>query len=441
MKTPPHSNEAEQWVLGGLMLDANAADEVFGQITAEDFYRHDHQLIFSAIVSLHVARKPIGFVTLADALRDAGTLENAGGLSYIGTLANDTPSAVNILSHAKIVREQSQRRALIALAGQIGTSAWTDDAETLAATLAQGVEQITRSVSAKSKRFVELYAEAEASIEAAKARRASGGISGVSTGIPALDSRTGGLQKQRLYGIAARPGCGKTALLNQIGVHAASKGHAGLICSLEMGGDELILRALANASGGNLTKISMGLEPDINDAMNASDSLSGIPLWVDTETYSLNGIIAQMAAHKHKYGIEWAAVDHIGLIETQKFNSRNDQIGFITRSLKQAAKRLGIAVIALSQLSRNSETQGRKPGLHDLRDSGNIEQDLDAALFLHVDADKRDETVKQLQVGLLKNRNGRVGWFSEQIEFNGQNQRIREIAQARDVPQHWQDVA
>ena len=437
-RIPPCNIDAEQWVLGGLLLAPESADEVFGLLAAGDFYRADHRLIFEGVLHLVHKHKSLDLVTLTSHLRDAGQLEHCGGMSYIGSLANDTPSAINIIAHAKLVFEASKRRKLIALAGSIAEAAYTQDHESLQVTMTQGLEALSRGTCASAKQFVELYADAQNSIELAISRRKSGRMPGVASGMPAFDKRTGGFCRKRLYGVAARPGCGKTALLNQIGVHATRNGHPGLICSLEMGGEELVIRALANHSGANVTRIGMGADKDVERAFNACNDLSEIPLWIDTETYSLNGILGQIAAHKHKHGIEWAAIDHIGLVETQRFSSRNDQIGFITRSLKQAAKRHDIAIIALSQLSRNSETMNRRPGLHDLRDSGNIEQDLDAALFLHIDQDKRNAQVKPLNLGLLKNRSGVVGWFSESIEFDGQTQRIREVSTVDESVPQWQ---
>jgi replicative DNA helicase len=166
----------------------------------------------------------------------------------------------------------------------------------------------------------------------------------------------------------------------------------------------------------------------VEGAIETAARMGDLPLWIDTETYGLNQILAQIAMHKHRHGIQWAAIDHVGLIQTERFNSRNDQIGHITAAIKRCAKQLGIPIIALFQLSRASEKDGRKPGLHDLRDSGNIEQDLDVAIFLHVDAKDRGAPTRRVELGILKNRSGRSSWLSEWFEFDGAVQTFREIA-------------
>lgn len=437
-KLPPCSLEAEQYVLGSLMLDCGLHTEVAGIVSADDFYRADHQAIFRAIDAMMRASKPVDFVTLSTAMRDAGTLEEVGGMSYLGTLCNDTSSTVNAVAHAEIVRDRSQRRKTIALCAEIQTAAYQQSSgPELAAMLAAGVDTLAKQASGKSVRFIEASDLALAAIERNGKRRKAGGVIGAPTGIPSLDYRLGGLYGPRLIILAARPAAGKTALLNQIGFHAARKGHGGIICSLEMGTEELAIRTLSSISGANVTKITHGYDEEALQAQEAADSLEDIPLWIDTETYSLAGICAQIAVHKAKFDIEWAAVDHIGLVETEKFNSRNDQIGYITRTLKQLCKRLQIPIIALSQLNRGSEKENRRPGLADLRDSGNIEQDCDAAIFLHVPLEERSKPVKLVQLGFEKNRGGRAGWLDEQFQFEGATQRFKELSARQDVPVHY----
>lgn len=420
-----HSDEAEQAVLGALMLDNSISFEVFGELSAGDFYREGNALIFIAILSLHEQRKPMDFVTVSESLRASSQLEAAGGLAYLGALANDTPSAASALTYARIVREKSRRREIVRLCAEISAAARNCDADELAQKIGSGLSASIKIATGRAKSFPEALSAAEAII--IEASKSANGIVGVPSGLPALDSALSGFRPGRLYGISARPGTGKTALLNQIGVYSASRGRPGLIASLEMGEGELVIRAMAANAGVNVTKLFNG-RPDVADrAIEKIAALGDIPLWISADTYSLAGILSQAAYYKHRHGIEWLAVDHIGLVETERFASRNDQIGHITRSLKKAAKQLDIAVIALTQLSRASEKENRKPGLHDLRDSGNIEQDLDAALFLHCKPEDRDKPVRPIEIGALKNRGGRVGWLPAQFEFDGATQTFREL--------------
>lgn len=421
-----HSIEAEQSVLGALMLDNATAYDVFAAVAAGDFYRDDHATIFRTLQALHDGRQPMDAVTVSEHLKNRGVLGDVGGLAYVGTLANDTPSAANAVHYAKTVREMARRREIVRLCSELANAAKTADADDLAARLTEGLEAATRSASGQAKCFAEALTSAERTIR--EAAQHANGVVGIPSGLPALDRALGGFRTGRLYGLSARPGTGKTALLNQIGFHAARRGRGGLIFSLEMGEDELTIRAMASHAQVNVTRLFSGRRPEADAAFDAMAKLGELPLWMAPETYSLAGILSQAAYYRNRHGIEWIAVDHIGLVETEKFNTRNDQIGHITRSLKKLAKRLNIAVIALTQLSRNSERENRRPGLHDLRDSGNIEQDLDTALFLHCAPDDREKAQKPVAIGALKNRGGRVGWLQDTFEFDGATQTFRELA-------------
>lgn len=449
---PPYSMEAEQSLLGGLLLDNRPWHELGGRLAEEDFYTRDHRLIWRAIGELLRQERPADFVTVSEHLRQRGLLDEAGGLAYLGTLSADTPGAANALAYAAIVRERALQRALIA-AGQdiaaLGYDPAGRDADQLLDEAQARLARIARTRQARARSFAEIIDVADRAISEARRKREAGIDAGVPSGIPCLDARTGGWQPDSLIVIAARPGLGKTALLNQIAVHAARRGHGGLICSLEMGPETLGIRAMASAAAVNVTALLRGYrEPHEVAALKAVE-LALLPLHVDTDTYSLGGICAQISEYRRVHGIRWAAVDHIGLVEAEGFHSRNEQIGAITRSLKKLAKRLQIPIIALSQLNRGVEKDRRRPTLADLRDSGNIEQDADACLFLHSETED-NQPVIGVQFGLLKNRGGRKGWIERGVRFNGATQTFHEEAAdssgggpyspGRAAAPHWQDA-
>lgn len=419
-------------VLGALMTKQDMAASIFAAVSARDFYRADHRTLASAIQTLHETHKPHDYVSVTEKLRDSGELENVGGAQSVMTLALNCYSTANAEHYAKIVREKAKRREVIALCHDVSDAAYRSDGDDLTGMLSDGVERLLKSSGSASRKFVELWGPTETYIKLARERRKAGGHLGVTTGLPGLDRVTGGIYGGRVYGIAARPATGKTALLNQIAFHAARRGQPGLVCSLEMGGEELMIRALSAASGRNVSRIFHGHQEESDAAIEASVEMGDLPLWLDTDTYSIDGILGQIASHKHKHGITWAAIDHVGLIETERFNSRNDQIGHITRRLKQTAKSLQLPIIALFQLSRNSEKESRRPGLHDLRDSGNIEQDLDVAMFLHVAPSDRDALIKPVEIGVLKNRNGPSVWLGDKFQFDGAIQTFSELATGDD---------
>lgn len=436
MRQPPHDIAAEQSVLGGILVSPQAWEIVAPIVRAEDFFRGDHQQLFAAAAALLTAGKPCDFITLPSSMREAGSLENAGGTAYIVQLVTCDFSLANIAAYAKIVAEQAKRRRVIALCASVQESAYgRTEASGLVEQLNVGLEQVGRAEIGKAKTFGQVLDAADKAVVHAKAKRAAGGTLGAPTGLPCLDHRTGGLCKARLVVIAARPSLGKSALLNQIGVYAARHEHPGFIASLEMSDEELGIRAMASAAGVNVTRLSFGATEEHNRACEATASLMGLPLWVDTDTYELPAICAQIAHHKRVHGITWAAVDHIGLVEADGYNSRNDQLGAVTRTLKKLAKKLDICIIALSQLNRAVEKDRRRPVLADLRDSGNIEQDADVALFLHTEAEDSEKLIA-MQFGLLKNRGGRRGWIGKRIDFDGATQRFTETTEEHTEQLH-----
>lgn len=427
--TLPHSLDSEAAVLGALMLDNRLWYPVRAVIGPDDFFRHEHRLIFAAIAKLGSAGKPCDLITLTETMRQAGTLEDAGGVAMLSTLSNESWGAANAEAYAKQIRDYAQRRRLIDFSRELHKQAISSDSEEVTAFMMAKVNGLLTKSTAKSKRFQEAVASAQDTMGEAAKRVAAGGTVGAPTGLRSLDRLIGGFSGPRLYILAARPKCGKSALLNQFGVHAACNGFPGLIVSRELGSDELAIRAMAMVGGVNVTRLHRGAAEEARKGGDCVTSLGDIPLWFDDETATLDAICAQIALHRFRHGIAWAAVDHIGLVRTeQRFNTRNDQLGHISWTLKETAKRLGIPIVALSQLSRRSETEQRRPGVHDLRDSGNIEQDADAVIMMHVPPEKRDEETKPVSIGVPANRTGPSMWLDVPFNFHGPTQTFSEGA-------------
>ncbi|MEC9361906.1 MAG: DnaB-like helicase C-terminal domain-containing protein [Pseudomonadota bacterium] len=428
-RTPPYCIESEQSVLGAVMIQNSAYFAVSAVVVTEDFYRHDHQILWRRLAAMIKAGKPVDFVTAAGELKDHGELDAVGGLAYLGMLANDTPSAANAVAYAERVSDFAKRRRIIAYAGDLAERAWTTPADELTGTITTGLNALLSRSTATSKRFVDAVNDADASIRASRARKLAGGTAGAPTGLSTLDRLTGGFSGPRLILMAARPKCGKSALLNQFALNAAASGWPGLIVSLELGADELAIRAMASAGQVSVTKLHRGGEEELEIAARATVALGDLPLWIDTESTKLDAILAQAALHRHKHGIKWFAVDHIGLVKTSgRFNTRNDQLGHISWSLKEMAKRLGIPCIALSQLGRECDKHNRRPRPDDLRDSGNLEQDADMVVMLHTPQADREKPIKPLQIGVPANRIGPSCWPDVWFEFDGRTQTIRETA-------------
>ncbi len=424
------SIESEQSVLGGLMLENAAWDQIGNLVSASDFSSTKHQVIFETLCAMSVQGLPCDVVTVMEAMKKAGTLEQAGGLAYLGQLAKDTPSTANIKAYAKIVREYANRRRLVKLCEEAVTASRNEDSKHVAAQLATGIEQISLSNMGEAKSFGEVIRAAFGSIEEALERRSKGGLAGVPWGIPALDHKTGGLCAPRLIGIAARPSIGKTAMANQVALYAASHGHPGLMMSLEMDDAELGTRAISHKCRKHFSKLAFGDQSEIDGIglITGDKGLADLKLWVDDNTFTLDGIVSRISEYRRKHKIQFAIIDYLGLIEVEgSFGTNDERIGHATRTLKKLCKRLDMPIVILIQLNRGMEKENRKPRLSDLRDSGNIEQDLDVALFLHAAPDQ-DTSATMVQLGLLKNRNGRKGWLLEKFEFDGQYQTFRELS-------------
>ncbi len=426
----PHSVEAEQALLGGILLD-NAAIHQVGALREQDLYRESHRRIYRTMRALLEQDRPCDVVTVAEALDAAGELERVGGLPYVATLAENTPSVANISTYADIVRERARMRylqfaltdGLAMLADPKGRSA-----ANIVADMQARLEAITARDAGQTMTLAEVLSAGLAAAKAAADRRGASGVAGVPTGLRAIDERTGGLHGPRLWIVAGRPSLGKTGLTLQWALHAARRGHAVGIVSLEMGADEMAARALSNRFDLNAAALQHGDAEQLEHLKTivpgqAYADFKAAPILFDFESTDLHGITSRIIQWRRTHRIDYAIVDHVGLIEADGFSTRNEQLGHVSRSFKKLAKRLDMPIIAVSQLNRNVEKEKRRPSLADLRDSGSLEQDADIVAMLHSTADSG----REVEIGLLKNRAGVNGWLPCRYIFNGQTQRFREL--------------
>jgi len=425
------SIEAERMFLGALFL----AEELFSRlnfITVDDFYRAEHREIYQAIAKLQRDGKSCDVVTVAEYLQESGVLERAGGLPYIAALMDEAVT-VNVEAYAQIIKSRSLLRQLdqvCALTRENVKTATGKDAQTLIAETQTALDKILAATAKTDHNWIDTLTQADDAIQSAREARLAGMSHGVPTGLPSLDDRIGGYQKGRLTILAGRPSLGKTALALQTMLHAAKRGHVPGMCSLEMTIPELGIRSYANQLEVNGTALMFG---DPQAVQSYTERLSNAPMlnyriFIDDATYSLGGIVARAHEWKHKHAIDLLIVDHIGLVEADG-ESQNQKLGEVTRTLKKLAKRLNIPVLALCQLNRSVEKEKRRPRLSDLRDSGNIEQDCDVAIFLHSDEEENQSQLGVVvEIGALKTRYGRKGWLPVTFMFDGRTQKFREIA-------------
>jgi replicative DNA helicase len=410
---PPHSVEAEQSLLGGLMLDRTAVLEVGDLLLPEHFFRPDHQLIFEAILALSDMNQPCDPVTVSDRLQKINRLQEVGGLAYLGGLTRDTPGAGNARAYAEIVKERATRRQLILYGrelmalGQLGF-----EREELDHAQQSVLDITTEKVSQGFKAVHELWANYSDVVDARGARGTH--LVGPSTGFSELDRFTLGLEPGTLWLVAARPSVGKTSLVCGMLERVALAGGAAGMFSLEMPKEQLFDRMTASLGLIDLRDVRSGQMTDDQwtRMTGVAKKLHGIPLYIDdTAGISIGEIRARARRLKHRLAQEGKklvciAVDYLQLVKGTGMNP-NERVSSVSQGLKNLAKELGIAVLALSQLSRDVEKrEDKKPVMSDLRDSGSLEQDADIILFLW----RKDGIDQGVRPGnIAKNRNGETG--------------------------------
>ncbi len=442
LKLPPHSLEAEQSVLGGLLLDNDAVDRVGDVIADADFYSDAHRHVYRAIVALAAEGKPADVVTVSESLASAQKLDYVGGLSYLGALVANVPTAANIRHYAQIVRDRSILRQLAATAGEIADTAYhplgksakevLDQAEAKVLHIAEQGARGAQQVAA----IGTLLASVVDRIETLYNRDDPSDVTGVPTGFSDLDRMTSGLQPGDLVVVAGRPSMGKTALALNMGEHVAlAAGLPVVVFSMEMGATQLALRLIGSVGRLDQHKLRTGrlAAEDWEKLTTALGRLNEAPILID-ETPALNAIEVRSRARRlmKSYGkLGLVIVDYLQLMQaTTTGENRATEISEISRSMKSLAKELKVPVMALSQLNRSLEQRpNKRPVMSDLRESGAIEQDADVILFIYRDEvynpETQDKGVAEIIIG--KQRNGPIG--TVRLTFLGEYTRFENFAQ------------
>ncbi len=440
LKVPPHSIQAEQSVLGGLMLDNQTWDSIADKVIAEDFYRRDHRFIFSSIEQLAEKQDPFDVITLSEALTATDDLNSVGGLAYLAMLVKDTPSAANIVAYANIVRDRSILRQLIHVGTDISDSAFNTEGRETGDLLENAeravfkiAEQRQRGEGSGFKSIKKLLASAVDKIETLYEQE--GNITGASTGFTDFDELTSGLQPSDLIIVAGRPSMGKTTIAMNMAENVAIQGDKPVaVFSMEMPGDALAMRMMSSLGRIDQTKVRTGKLgddewPRLTSAINL---LAETKIFIDdTPALTPTEVRARSRRLAREHGqLGLIVLDYIQLMHSPSSGeNRVQQISDISRGLKALAKELNVPVIALSQLNRNLEQRpNKRPVMSDLRESGAIEQDADLIVFVYRDEvyneDSPDKGIAEIIIG--KQRNGPLG--TVRLTFLGQYTRFENFS-------------
>ncbi|NLX86792.1 MAG: replicative DNA helicase [Clostridiales bacterium] len=417
-KIPPHSIEAEQSVLGAMLLDREAIISASEHIKPEDFYRDSHREIYEAIMELFDRGEPVDLVTLTEQLRQRNTLEAVGGVAFLTDLSSSVPTTANVVHYAKIIHEKSLLRKLIRVCGEISDKSFEASEETVAIIEFAEKEIFDISQRRTSKGFTplkDILVSSYNKIE--ELYNTKGKTTGVSTGFIDVDSKTSGLQKSDLILVAARPSMGKTAFALNIAQHAALKGGIPVaIFSLEMSKEQLVNRMICAEASIDSHKLRTGnlADEDWPRLAEAVSRLSKANIYIDdTPGITVAEMRSKCRRLKLERGLELVLIDYLQLMQgSGRAESRQQEISEISRSLKALAREMDCPVLAISQLSRAPEMRSEhRPMLSDLRESGAIEQDADVVMFLYRDEYYHPDTEKKgiAEVILAKQRNGPTG--------------------------------
>jgi replicative DNA helicase len=437
-KVPPHSIEAEQSVLGGLLLDNQAWFNIGDRVGEHDFYRRDHQLIFSAIKALTENDKPCDIITLSEWLEMRNRLDSVGGLAYLGALAKNTPSAANITTYADIVRERSVLRQLVRVGTDIANSAFQTEGRSAEELLDEAEKQVFAIAEQGLRKggFVaikHLLASAVDRID--ELFHKNNAITGLSTGFKDLDEKTSGLQKSDLVIIAGRPSMGKTSFAMNLAESAAIHTKVPVaVFSMEMPGEQLAMRLMSSLGHIDQHKVRTGkLEDDDWPRLTSAISmLAETPLFIDdTPALSPTDLRARARRLAREQGdLGLIVIDYLQLMQVPgNKENRATEVAEISRSLKALAKELNVPVIALSQLNRGLEQRpNKRPVMSDLRESGGLEQDADIIMFIYRDEvyNEDSEDKGTAEIIIAKQRNGPTG--TVRLAFLGQYTRFENFA-------------
>ncbi len=434
LKIPPHSIEAEQAVLGGLLLDKDALIKIVERIVADDFYRQDHKLIFNAISALDAQGKPFDLVTVAEWLESHQELDQAGGLAYLSDVAENTPSASNIASYADIVRKRSVLRQLISATTKIGEAVFNPMGQSSDEIL-DFAEQAVFEIAEQETRGKRNYKNiqdllANALDRADELYQKQNPITGVATGFDDFDERTAGLQAADLIIVAGRPSMGKTAFAINVAEHAAIKAQLSVVVfSMEMPGEQLAMRMMSSLGRVDQHKVRTGKlhNDDWPRLTSAVKIFQDAKLFIDdTPALTPAELRARCRRISREHKLDMIIIDYLQLMHIPgTAENRATEISEISRSLKAMAKELNVPVVALSQLNRALEQRpDKRPVMSDLRESGAIEQDADVIVFIYrdevYDEDSADKGIAEVIIG--KQRNGPIG--TVKLTFLGQYTRF-----------------
>ncbi|MDM3564664.1 replicative DNA helicase [Proteus vulgaris] len=441
LKLPPHSLEAEQSVLGGLMIDNERWDNVSERVTAEDFYSRPHRTIFSQMQRLLELGKPIDLITLSEALEQNAELDSVGGFAYLAELSKNTPSAANINAYADIVRERAVVRDMIKVANEIADAGFDPQGRTSEDLLDFAESRVfqiaeTRANKDEGPKAIETILEETVEKIEQLYQKPHDGVTGVSSGYQDLDKKTAGLQKSDLIIVAARPSMGKTTFAMNLCENAAmTEEKPVLIFSLEMPGNQIMMRMLASLSRVDQTRIRTGQLDDEDWARISSTMgilLEKRNMYIDDSSGLTPTEVRSRARriYREHGGLSLIMIDYLQLMRVPSLSeNRTLEIAEISRSLKALAKELQVPVVALSQLNRSLEQRAdKRPVNSDLRESGSIEQDADLIMFIYRDEVYHESSdlkgVAEIIIG--KQRNGPIG--TVRLTFNGQWSRFDNYA-------------
>ena len=444
VSVPPHSLEAEQAVLGGIMLSNQHWDGIAERVIAEDFYTFAHRAIFQAMEDLIRNHSPIDLITLDQALKNKGISEEVGGFAYLAELSNNTPNAINILAYADIVREKAILRELISVGNRIAENSYSPKGQDIKLILDEAEREVfaiaeKRSTSGEGpQNVISVLQNTIERIDALSKLKNNSGVTGVTTGFTDLDRKTAGLQPSDLIIVAARPSMGKTTFAMNLCENAMmASDKPVLVFSLEMPAEQIMMRMIASLARVDQTKIRTGQGLDEIE-WNKISSIFGMfkqknNLYIDDSSGLTPTELRSRArrVYRENNGLSLIMVDYLQLMRAPAFSdNRTLEIAEISRSLKALAE---VPVIALSQLNRTLEQRAdKRPVNSDLRESGSIEQDADLIMFIYRDEvyndNSEDKGVAEIIIG--KQRNGPIGRV--RLKFNGQFSRFDNLAEQRE---------
>jgi replicative DNA helicase len=436
---PPNAEQLEQAVIGALLVDREAYGVVEDILTPECFYQTAHSLIYKAIQALNKISAPVDILTVTEQLKKAGELDQIGGAYYVVELSNRVASAANLEFHALVLKEKSLRRNMIQVCQNHLRRAYDESEDTfdVLGQFEKSVFEISNGVHLQKEQSISNAAFEV--VKLADLAMAKKGLTGVPSGLTTVDAQTGGWQPSDLIILAARPGMGKTSFAMQVALNAAMQGIPCAFFSLEMSNVQLTQRVVSQLAKVPVQNIRTGkmTERDLQDISQAVETLQGIQLYLDdTPGISITALRSKARKLVASKGVKAIFVDYVQLMTTtvERGASRDQYLGDITRGLKGLSKELNVPIIALSQLSRGVESRAdKRPQLSDLRETGNLEQDADAVVFLYRDDYYFPDSAMagQCEVIFAKHRNGAVGACGENLGFDASKTKFYNLSEVQ----------